>query len=141
MDRLAPLYSMLPPPPSARLGRASALFRKSTTGRLASRRVHAFDFSGERPGGSVRQKNALPRPHRIEPPTPWDTRSRAVPRRWDSLSRGDITCLCPLSRCPAGVDGGGLDRAMIAHRSGPDRRVLFVKTNPTAGTARPAVAP
>jgi hypothetical protein len=31
------------------------------------------------------------------------TPCQAVPACWDSASPGDITCLCPLSRCPAGV--------------------------------------
>jgi len=109
MDRLAPLYSMLPPLPAACLGRTSALFRKSTIGRLASRRMHAFDFSGESPDGFVRPKCvASATPDRATDAVGHFV--RAVPRRWDSLSPGDITCLCRCPAVPRGVDGGGLDR-------------------------------
>jgi hypothetical protein len=42
---------------------------------------------------------------------PWDTPPPAVPHRWDSLSLGYITGLCPLSRCPAGAGAGSLRQA------------------------------
>src|SRR5258708_10721847 len=127
MDRLAPLYSMLPPLPSGRRGRASALFRTSTAGRPTSPRLRAFAFSRESPRwlrSAVRPFPKCAASATLDRAT--EAVGQSVPRCPASLGQPKswrhnvFTRFVPLSRgCGRGTLGQGDDRAPL--RSGSTR--------------------
>src|SRR5262245_27174596 len=94
--------------------------------------------------------NARRLPRRCLPLAPGHARP-AVPPCWDRLSHGDITCLWPLSRCPAGVGARAWDgprRAPVGAADGiddpaarPTRGEGLARANSLAGAPRPSTRP